>query len=104
MAKFKGYDWTELSKKWRIKVEGEDDFDERLLEATQEYIYNHIYHNTKKDKKRSEAIANDIREYLKAISDCNTSYMTEVYGAMSRVKNDEELMKFTAHNLGSLWT
>ena len=106
MYEFKGWDYTELGNAWGIL---NDEMDDQEAEAT---ITNYIRKiridgmgspEDSEENKKLKSLANDIREFLKALSNCK-GYETPVWKGMIKIKDDWALAGFTINNLTNMWT
>ncbi|RJQ25738.1 hypothetical protein C4577_05070 [Candidatus Parcubacteria bacterium] len=97
--KFKGWDWTELTKAFRIKVKGKDD--DQLLQETKDYLHNCLYNGSKKEKK----CADTVREFLKALykDSRKWDYRYPLWKGLGEIKHDETLIIYTVRLLEDMW-
>jgi hypothetical protein len=92
---FKGWDWTELSEKWGLYLNG-DQID--ILEG-EEILFRHYLNGLLFSlcafgnvRRVSAAACSDIRNYLKALSK-NPGYEAPAWEGLSRVEDDFSLLR-----------
>lgn len=106
MYEFKGWDYTELGYCWGIINK---DMDDQEAGATIENYLSKIgadgmgASKNSEERKVLQSVANDIREFLKVLSQYKT-YEAPVWKGMLKVKSDWTLVKFTINNFYNMWT
>jgi len=97
VSKFKGFDWTELSKVLKLDL---DISDKLLLRETQKILLSAIAHSNEKK------VAKLIKKFLQALhkESKRINYSAPLWKGMLKIKSDETLIKHTVELLDSMWT
>lgn len=93
---FKGWDWCELAEYWGIDMNQDE---EQIAKDMEEVIGNAMEEVW--DKKSSQ-ITQDVRNYLKVLSEYNT-YEQPVWKGLLEVEHDLILLNFTMTLFRNMW-
>lgn len=103
-TKFKGHDWTELSKALGIKNISKKT-DGAILDETRDYLIQSMSW-LNKNSKQQKKIANIIREFLIVLHKVESKYgyQAPIWQGLLNLTDDETLIVYTGRLLEYMWT